>query len=311
MLAIAQAGGLIKYGHSEVGNFTVGDLEYEQNEIEFAPRSIEDAADQLLIAKWILRTLALKHGVTVTFAPKITAGKAGSGLHIHCRLMKDGKSQMVKDGVLTDVARKTIAGFLDLAPSITAFGNLNPMSYFRLVPHQEAPTNICWGDRNRSVLVRVPLGWTGKLDMALNANPVQKIFDTRPLQRQTVELRSPDGSADVYTLMASLAVAARYGLEMKNALSLAEATYVDVDIFHAKNKKKLNQLNHLPVSCWESAEALNKQKDIYLEYGIFSKGMIDGIIAYHKSYKDQNLRRELKDKPGELMNLVSRFFHCG
>jgi glutamine synthetase len=311
MLAIAQAGGLIKYGHSEVGNFTVGDLEYEQNEIEFAPTDIEDAADQLLVAKWILRTLALKHGVTVTFAPKITSGKAGSGLHLHSRLMKGGKSQMVNNGKLSDVALKTIAGFLHLAPSITAFGNLNPMSYFRLVPHQEAPTNICWGDRNRSVLVRVPLGWTGKLDMALDANPAQQTFDKSPLQRQTIELRSPDGSADVYTLMASLAVAARHGLEMEDALDLAEQTYVDVDIFHEKNKKRLNQLNHLPASCWESALALEKQRDIYLEYNIFSAGMLDGIIAYHKKFTDHHLRDELKDKPDELLKLVSRFFHCG
>ncbi len=84
---------------------------------------------------------------------------------------------MVENGELSNVAKKAIAGLLELAPSITAFGNLNPMSYFRLVPHQEAPTNICWGDRNRSVLVRVPLGWTGKLDMALDANPQQVKFD--------------------------------------------------------------------------------------------------------------------------------------
>lgn len=311
MLAIAQAGGFIKYGHSEVGNFSVGDLEYEQNEIEFSPVNCEDAADQLLVAKWILRTLALKHGVTVTFAPKITTGKAGSGLHIHCRLMKDGKSQMVKNGVLSDVAKKTIAGFLDLAPSISAFGNLNPMSYFRLVPHQEAPTNICWGDRNRSVLVRVPLGWTGKLDMALDANPVQKTMDTRRLQRQTIELRSPDGSADIYTLMASMAVAARHGLEMKDALKYAEKTYVDVDIFHDQNKKKIKALNHLPASCWESSNALKNQKDIYQKYDIFSEGMLDGIIDYHRQFNDKNLREEIKDKPEELLKLVTKYFHCG
>lgn len=311
MLAIAQAGGLIKYGHSEVGNFSVGDLEYEQNEIEFAPTNIEDAADQLLIAKWILRTLAFKHGVTVTFAPKITTGKAGSGLHIHARLMKDGESKMVENGTLTDVAKKFIAGLLDLAPSITALGNLNPMSYFRLVPHQEAPTNICWGDRNRSVLVRVPLGWTGKLDMALNANPLQEVFDQGNLQRQTIELRSPDGSADIYTLMASIAVAARHGFEMKNALDIARQTYVDVDIFKEKNSKRLSELNHLPSSCWESALALEKQKQVYLKYGIFSEGMIRGIIEYHKKFNDQKLRDELKDKPEELLTFVAKFFHCG
>ena len=37
MMAVAQSGGQIKYGHSEVGNFSVGDTEYEQNEIEFLP----------------------------------------------------------------------------------------------------------------------------------------------------------------------------------------------------------------------------------------------------------------------------------
>lgn len=311
MHAIAQAGGMIKYGHSEVGNFIVGNLEYEQNEIEFTPTRIEDAADQIIIAKWILRTLAYKHGITVTFAPKITTGKAGSGMHIHTRLMKDGKSQMVKNGELSDVAKKVIAGFLDLSPSITAFGNLNPMSYFRLVPHQEAPTNICWGDRNRSVLVRVPLGWTGKLDMAMDANPIQKNISTLPLEKQTVELRSPDGSADVYLLLSSIAVAARHGLEMKNALSYAEKTYVDVNIFEDENKSRLDQLNHLPSSCWESADALEKQKQIYLEYNIFPAGTLNGIIAYHKKFNDQNLRDELKDKPEELLKLVERFFHCG
>ncbi|MCF8369564.1 MAG: glutamine synthetase family protein [Bacteroidales bacterium] len=311
MLAIAQAGGLIKYGHSEVGNFIVGNLEYEQNEIEFAPTAIEDAADQLIIAKWILRTLAYQYGVTVTFAPKITTGKAGSGLHIHCRLMKDGKSQMVENGQLSEVAKKAIAGFLDLAPSITAFGNLNPMSYFRLVPHQEAPTNICWGDRNRSVLVRVPLGWTGKLDMAEDANPLQRNIKTEPLDRQTVELRSPDGSADVYTLLAAITIAARHGLEMKNALSFAEKTYVDVNIFNDENKKRLAELNHLPSSCWESAHALEKQKSIYMENGIITEGTLDGIIAYHKTYNDQNLREEIKDKPEVLLKLVTKFFHCG
>ena len=155
MAYIAQAGGQIKYGHSEVGNFTLNGMIYEQNEIEFLPVNAEDAADQLMIAKWIIRNLAYKHGYNITFAPKITTGKAGSGLHIHMRIMKDGQNQMLKEGVLSETARKAIAGMMELAPSITAFGNTNPTSYFRLVPHQEAPTNICWGDRNRSVLVRV------------------------------------------------------------------------------------------------------------------------------------------------------------
>lgn len=222
MAYIAQTGGQIKYGHSEVGNFTLDGCVYEQNEIEFLPVPAEQAADQLMIAKWVIRNLGYKLGYNVTFAPKITVGKAGSGLHIHMRMMKDGQNQMLHDGMLSAAARKAIAGMMELAPSITAFGNTNPTSYFRLVPHQEAPTNVCWGDRNRSVLVRVPLGWTAKTDMCALANPLegQSHFDTT--QKQTVEMRSPDGSADLYQLLAGLAVACRHGFEMSDALEVAE-----------------------------------------------------------------------------------------
>ena len=48
---IARAGGQIKYGHSEVGNFVQDDLVYEQGEIEFLPVPVCQAADQLVVAK--------------------------------------------------------------------------------------------------------------------------------------------------------------------------------------------------------------------------------------------------------------------
>jgi glutamine synthetase len=311
MHAIAQSGGNLKYGHSEVGNFTVGDTEYEQNELEFTPTNLEDAADQLLIAKWILRTLGKKHGVTITFAPKITVGKAGSGLHVHTRLMKDGNNAMVDNGVLSDTAKKAIAGYLDLAPSLTAFGNTNPTSYFRLVPHQEAPTNICWGDRNRSVLVRVPLGWTGNKNMYLHANPNEKPIKGDFAERQTVEFRCPDGSADIYLLLAGLTVAARHGFEMKDNLAFAKKTYVDVNIFEDKNKDKIKDLKQLPTSCFESAECLEEQSEFYTKYNVFPKGLIDSIAKKLKSYNDKTLRQEISDNKEAIMALVKTYFHCG
>ena len=311
MQAIAQAGGKIKYGHSEVGNFEVGDLMYEQNEIEFLPCPLESAAEQLLIAKWILRSLAYKYGVTISFAPKITIGKAGSGLHIHSRLMKDGRNAMIENRKLSNTAKKMIAGMLDLSPSLTSFGNINPTSYFRLVPHQEAPTNICWGDRNRSVLVRVPLGWTGKVNMVQIANPLEESPENHFYENQTVEYRGADGSADIYLLLAALAVAALHGLEMKDALKYAERTYVDVNIFHEEHKERLKGLSQLPASCWESADALEKQKSVYLQYGIFSEGMIDWIIRYLRAFDDRNLRRDTGNNEEEILKLVRKYFHCG
>ena len=309
---IAQTGGLIKYGHSEVGNFALDDLMYEQNEIEFLPTNMEDAADQLMIAKWIMRTLAYQYGISITFAPKITTGKAGSGMHIHTRLQKDGKNMYVANGELTEAAHKAIAGYLALAPSLTAFGNTNPTSYLRLVPHQEAPTNICWGDRNRSVLVRVPLGWATKgKEMICHANPLEKSEDKDLSFKQTVEFRCPDGSADVYLLMAGLAVAARHGFEMENAVQYAKERYVNVNIFHDEHKALQEKLDHLPASCVESAERLVQQRAIYEKYGVFAPRLIDGLITKLKQHNDQDLRTQIKDNPAKIMELVNAFFHCG
>ena len=311
MAYIAQAGGQIKYGHSEVGNFTIDGLIYEQNEIEFLPVNAEEAADQLMIAKWIIRNLAYKLGYDITFAPKITTGKAGSGLHIHMRIVKDGQNQMLDGGVLSATARKAIAGMMQLAPSITAFGNTNPTSYFRLVPHQEAPTNICWGDRNRSVLVRVPLGWAAKADMCMTANPLESESHYDTTQKQTVEMRSPDGSADLYQLIAGLAVACRHGFELDKALEIAEKTYVNVNIHKKENADKLKDLAQLPDSCYASAACLEQQRDIFEKHHVFSPAMIDGIINKLRSYGDQTLRADIDGKQDEMLALVRRYFHCG
>ena len=311
MSYIAQTGGQIKYGHSEVGNFMLDGKVYEQNEIEFLPVNAENAADQLMIAKWVIRNLAYQDGYDITFAPKITVGKAGSGLHIHMRMMKDGQNQMLKDGVLSDTARKAIAGMMQLAPSITAFGNTNPTSYFRLVPHQEAPTNVCWGDRNRSVLVRVPLGWSAQTDMCALANPLESDSNYDTTQKQTVEMRSPDGSADLYQLLAGLAVACRHGFEIENALAIAEQTYVNVNIHQKENADKLKALAQLPDSCAASADCLQKQRTVFEQYNVFSPAMINGIISRLRSYNDATLRKDIQDKPEEMLALVSKFFHCG
>ncbi len=311
MLYVAQTGGQIKYGHSEVGNFKQDGKVYEQNEIEFLPVPVEEAADQLMLAKWVIRNLAYEYGFNVTFAPKITTGKAGSGLHIHMRIVKDGKNMMLSNGELSKEARTMIAGMMELAPSITAFGNKNPTSYFRLVPHQEAPTNVCWGDRNRSVLVRVPLGWTSGVDLCHQANPLESISDYDTSMKQTVEMRSPDGSADLYQLLAGLCVACRHGFEMENALQLAEDTYVNVNIHDASNADKLAQLAQLPDSCMASADCLEKQRSVFEERGIFSKSMIDGIINQLRAFNDRTLRHDIENNPEEIQHMVETYFHCG
>ncbi|RLC92576.1 MAG: glutamine synthetase [Chloroflexi bacterium] len=309
MQAIAQAGGNIKYGHSEVGYISGEEHDFEQNEIEFVPVPVEDAADQIVVARWVLRMIGYKYGVAVSFAPKIAVGHAGNGMHVHTRLMKDGKNVMVSDNGLTDIARKAVAGYLTLAPSLTAFGNTVPLSFLRLVPHQEAPTNICWGDTNRSVLVRVPLGWQNVGGMIRDANPQEKEASSEYSESQTVEFRCPDGSANVHFLMAGLAVAARHGLEMGDALEVAHKLYVDVNIFSSEHKGMQQTLPQLPTSCWESAECLLRDRHVYERDGVFPPLVVDGLARTLKCYDDKDLSERYYGKGDQIKRLVDEYLH--
>jgi glutamine synthetase len=251
--------------------------------------------------------LGYKYGVPISFAPKVVVGHAGSGLHIHSRLLKNGRNVLVESGKLSDIARKNIAGQLRLASSLTSFGNTVPLSYLRLVPHQEAPTNICWGDRNRSTLVRVPLGWLGVGDMVKDANPNEPDEEKLSSEKQTIEFRSPDGSANVYLLLAGLAVAARHGMEMPDAMEYANQLYVDVNIFeHKEIEEKLPQL---PGSCWASAKSLAQDRAIYEEHGVFSPALIDDTIRTLQGYEDEDLSERLYGNQEAIQKLVDEYLH--
>jgi glutamine synthetase len=217
---------------------------------------------------------------------------------------------MIKDEKLSDDAKKVIAGLLYFAGSLTAFGNTIPTSYLRLVPHQEAPTNICWGDRNRSVLVRVPLGWLGATNMIKDANPQEKSDLELASSKQTVEFRAGDGSADIYGFLASLVIAAQYGLESKDSLQKAKELYVDVYIFDKEDEEKLIQLESLPISCWESADRLAEQRNNFEANRIFPKKQIDHVIKNLKSYNDKSLSEELYGNVDAIKGLVDKYLHC-
>lgn len=305
MRVLSAMGCQVKYGHAEVGNIASEDVQMVQHEIEFLPVSVEDAADQIVLAKWAVREMAYKNGLEVSFAPKIIVGHAGSGLHIHTRLMKDGANAMVDKDGLSDVARRMIAGFLDLAPSLSAFGNTVPTSYLRLVPHQEAPTSICWGDSNRSVLVRVPLGWLGVGNMVQDANPLETDELQPSIHPQTVEFRAPDGSANAHFLLSGLVVAARHGLEMEDALKKAGEHYVKLG---DRNRDRFEQL---PQSCYEAAQCLLKARDVYQQFDVFPESLIEQRANYLLEFNDRDLSEKMFGRGDRLKQLVDQFIHCG
>ncbi len=305
MQIISAMGGSIKYGHAEVGNIIHDNWEMVQHEIEFLPVPVEEAADQLVLAKWAIREVAYKYDLEVSFAPKIIVGHAGNGLHVHMRLVKDGQNAMVDNAGLSDSAKKLIAGLLECAPSLSAFGNTVPTSFLRLVPHQEAPTRICWGDCNRSALVRVPLGWQGVEDMVYDANPLQARESTRRMSNQTVELRCPDGSANVHQLFAGLTVAVLSGLEDDASLETAVKLYVTQEV------SADDHFDHLPGSCWEAAERLEQARALYQQNQVFPEYVINKIIEDLRAYQDHQLSEKLFGNADALGEIVKANLHCG
>jgi len=263
----------VKYAHSEVGfieslrstNLEISGKRCEQYEIEFLPRPIEDMADYISIAKWVIRNVANRHGVTATFTPKLEEGMAGTGLHFHMELAKNGKNVMTSpQGGLSDEAKKLIAGLCKHAKSMTAFGNSVSSAYLRLVHHQEAPTTICWSEQNRAALIRVPLGWTHEKDMALVVNPAEK--DSYPPSkgdRQTIEIRSADGSAHVNLMLTALTMVAEEGLTSPDSLAQAEKLYAKKG-----DTASYAKFEALPSSCAESADELVKDRKFYEERGM-------------------------------------------
>jgi len=303
---LARMGCAVKYAHAEVGNFVTEGRQAVQQEIEFLPTDVTRAADQIVLAKWVVREVACSHGIEVSFSPKIAVGQAGSGMHFHTRLMKGGVNRLSDGAGLTDAARRLIGGYLSHAASLTAFGNTVPVSFLRLVPHQEAPTAICWGDRNRSVLVRVPLGWQGLDDrMFRDANPGAEPVGALPDDSQTVELRSPDGSAAVHLLLAGMTVAARIGLSDPDMAGYADERYVSGDA------SRVDGLDQLPASCAQAAARLLAQREDYEALGVFPPALIDSWAAGLLALGDADLREEIADTRVQVEDLVTRYFHVG
>ncbi|TRZ65860.1 glutamine synthetase [bacterium] len=303
---ITQITGAVKYAHGEVGfiekleskNPEINGKTGEQLEIELLPTPIGETGDNLVIAKWLIRNIAYRNGMLATFAPKLEDGDAGNGMHVHVRLLKNGKNAIVNsDGTLSPEAMRVIGGLCHHASSLTSFGNTVASSYLRLVPNQEAPTRVSWSDSNRSAMIRVPLGWSKTNNLASIINPgkldEQIIMDSM----QTVELRTPDGSANTHLLLAGITLAVEWGLTNERAVGLAEKLYVKGNIF--KDEKLLKELPVLPATCAESAEVLLKYRNYYERDSIFPNSIIDYQVKLLKGQNDENIHKKLAKLRGK------------
>jgi glutamine synthetase len=301
---IAQITGNVKYAHSEVGyaEDVPSDLEEikgkraEQLEIEFLPTPITETGDILMLARWVVRNVAYKYGFVATFTPKIDEGIAGNGLHVHMMVKKNDKNIMTgESGSLTADARKIIGGLCTYADSLTAFGNTVSSSYLRLVPSQEAPTRICWSDLNRNAMIRVPLGWSKANNLVMKLYAREEIPPGPFESQQTVELRSPDGSAIIYLLLAGITMAAEWGLGHQESEQIANNLHATTATF--LNERLVNKLSPLPTSCVDSSRVLQQKRHYYEREGIFPASIVEYMVESLQAEKDEDLKACLANLP--------------
>jgi glutamine synthetase len=297
LVTLANVGIATKYGHCEVGWVLGKDNTFmEQHEVEFIPQNLAEMAETIAVAKWVIRNVCAKHGVSVSFSPKIALEHAGTGMHIHLCGLKNGENIIANpDGTLSSEATKMIGGLLKFAPSLAAFGNPTPVSYLRFIARRESPMHICWSVRDRLALIRIPLWWSFRRKEKEKGNC-----------RETFEYRAPDAFANAYLLFAGIAVAVNYGLKnSEEALEIAE----NLHIKEAGGRRK--KLKVLPCSCSESARNLRRDRKFYQADEVFPKKVIDKTVERLKAYKDENLWKSLTDKPEKIENMLRQYMHYG
>lgn len=246
----------VKYHHHEVG--AAGQLE-----IEVELGEMKKMADATMMAKYVIKNEAIANGKTATFMPKPLFGEAGSGMHVHMLLRKNGQNLFYdKEGYskLSKEAMYFIGGILKHARALLAFTNPSTNSYKRLVPGFEAPVSICFATGNRSSVIRVP-GYV------------------KDPQKRRFEFRSSDATANPYLAYSALLMAGLDGIV--NKIDPVDAGYgpMDINVFKLSEEER-NKIEALPTSLDEALNELRKDYEFLTRDGVFDEHFINNWIKY-------------------------------
>jgi glutamine synthetase len=300
---VGEVTGAVKHCHSETGYIDHLDSDdpelagrrVEQYGLEFDLVPIEDLGCWLPVARWLIRVIAAKHGASVTFLPKLDEDMAGSGMHLHLALQRNGRNAMHDDaGALSEDALRLIGGLLDKAAPLTAFGNTVAASYLRLVPEQFAPTRVCWGRRNLSTLIRVPVSFATEERMDRVMNPDEASTEPVPVARPTVEFRMPDGSAFTLLLLSAVTLCVEHGLTWEGAVDFARKLEVSGNVFRQPELR--DSLEALPPTAVAAAGCLREQRAFFEERAVPPR-LIDIVIAALEREADERLSDRVQALP--------------
>ena len=169
-----------------------------QFEINYTYADCLKSADDFIMFKMAASEIANEMGMICSLMPKPFSNRPGNGMHMHMSI-GDGKKSLFQDDSdktghgLSKLAYHFMGGLLAHAPAICALAAPTVNSYKRLVVGQSltgatwAPAYICYGNNNRSTMVRIPYG--------------------------RLELRLPDGGCNPYLTTAAVIAAGLDGVK--------------------------------------------------------------------------------------------------
>ncbi len=199
-----------------------------QHEIDFHYDEALASADAVVTLRYVIKAAAHNAGLYATFMPKPLFGVNGSGMHVHQSLCTSDNANAFYDSQdpyrLSHVAYNFIAGQMAHARALAAIVAPTVNSYKRLVPGYEAPSYVCWGQINRSALIRIPACLPG-LDHAA----------------ARCELRCPDASANPYLAFAAMLASGLDGIRR----DLIPPPPVEENVYHFDSE----QLRSHDIAC--------------------------------------------------------------
>lgn len=235
---------------------------YSQFELDFHYTDLLEMADRFVFLRILLKEIAKRHGMFITFMPKPTTGDWRSGAHINFSLQRvdrPGENAFRDGDGWSAISRHAVAGLMAHSEALTAITCPTVNSYNGLVPRVGgfeggtvtwAPTNIAYGFNNRSAQFRLPQS------------------------RYCVENRATDMTMNVYLALAMTLAAAVEGIRDK----ADPGAPTDRDLY-AMSEEEFAELGirRLPRTLFNAIEAL--REDDLAEH-VMGSVMRRSYIAY-------------------------------
>ena len=258
---------------------------YSQFELDFHYTDLLEMADRLCFLRILLKEVAKKHNMFITFMPKPTIGDWRSGAHINFSMQsKDNPGENIfgsKSAGWSDESRYAVGGLMKHAEAITAITCPTVNSYIGLVPKVGgfeggtftwAPTNIAYGFNNRSAQFRLPQS------------------------RYCIENRAADMTMNVYLALGMTLTAVVDGIA--NKIDPGEPCDRDLYVMTDEEFKELG-IRRLPRNLFAATEELRGNE---LAEKVMGPVMLKSYLAYkvdeweryHQAVTDWEIEEYLK-----------------